>query len=91
MFSYTTEHFVDLKYNAGEVTGIPPWSNDPLFLSKEIWYTQFITVKTSSGLTLLEVEAQNVKAGKMATGKVFRKRFSSLQLNICILCVGVDL
>lgn len=91
MFSYTTEHFVDLKCNVGEVTGIPPWSNDPLFLSKEIWYTQFITVKTSSGLTLLEVEAQNVKAGKMATGKVFRKRFSSLQLNICILCVGVDL
>jgi hypothetical protein len=62
MFSYTTEHFVDLKCNVGEVSGIPPWSNDPLFLSKEIWYTQFITVKTSSGLTMLEVEAQNVKA-----------------------------
>jgi hypothetical protein len=62
MFSYTTEHFVDLKCNVGEVTGIPPWSNDALFLSKEICYTQFITVKTSSGLMLLEVEAQNIKA-----------------------------
>jgi hypothetical protein len=62
MFSYTTEHFVDLKCNLGEVTGISPWLNDPLFLSKEILYTQFIIVKTSSGLTLLEVEAQNVKA-----------------------------